>query len=86
VNQNKLHFTFLCPDYQAVKIVVPYCAISYSNLLLERGQQYTDKKENKIFLTYEEIQMGSGAKSYMRKGFLNPNTVYEAMHKYFHHI
>ncbi len=31
---------------------------------------YTDKKENKIFLIYREIQMGSGAKSYMRKGFL----------------
>jgi hypothetical protein len=30
----------------------------------------TDKKENKIFLIYKEIQMGSGAKSYMRKGFL----------------
>jgi hypothetical protein len=31
---------------------------------------YTDKKENKIFLMYKEIQMGWGAKSYMRKGFL----------------
>ena len=28
------------------------------------------KKENKTFLIYKEIQMGSGAKSYMRKGFL----------------
>jgi hypothetical protein len=26
---------------------------------------FTDKKENKIFLRYREIQMGSGAKSYM---------------------
>jgi hypothetical protein len=40
---------------------------------------YTDKKENKIFLIYKEIQMGSGAKSYKRKGFL----IYEEMHKYF---
>ncbi len=40
---------------------------------------YTDKKENKKFLTYTEIQMGSGAKSYMRKGFL----IYEEMRKYF---
>jgi hypothetical protein len=40
------------------------------------------KKETKIFLIYREIQMRSGAKSYMRKGFL----IYEAMHKYFHHI
>jgi hypothetical protein len=31
---------------------------------------YTGKKENKISLKYKEIQMGSGAKSYMRKGFL----------------
>jgi hypothetical protein len=42
----------------------------------------TDKKENKIFLTYREIKMGSGAQSYMRKGFL----IYKEMHKYFHHI
>ncbi len=42
---------------------------------------YTDKKENKIFLIYGEIQMGSRAKSYMKKGFL----IYEEMHKYFHH-
>jgi hypothetical protein len=43
---------------------------------------YNDKKENKIFLIHREIQMGSGAKSYMRKGFLT----YEEMQKYFHHI
>jgi hypothetical protein len=29
---------------------------------------YTDKKENKIFLRYKAIQMGTVAKSYMRKG------------------
>ncbi len=28
------------------------------------------KKENKIVLIYKEIRMGSGAKSYMRNGFL----------------
>jgi hypothetical protein len=32
--------------------------------------QYTDKKENETFLIYKEIQMGSGAKPYMKKGFL----------------
>ncbi len=32
--------------------------------------EYSDKKEKKIFLIYKEFQMGSGAKSYMRKGFL----------------
>jgi hypothetical protein len=30
----------------------------------------TDKKENKIFLIYREIQSGAVEKSYMRKGFL----------------
>jgi hypothetical protein len=44
--------------------------------------RYTDKKENKTFLRCKEIQVGSGAKSYMRKGFL----IYEEMNKYFHHI
>ncbi len=28
--------------------------------------QYTDKKKTKIFLIFREIQMGSGAKSYVR--------------------
>ncbi len=30
----------------------------------------TDKKENKIFLIYKEIQSEAVTKSYMRKGFL----------------
>ncbi len=38
--------------------------------------------KKKTFLIYKEIQMGSGAKSDMRKGFL----MYEEMQKYFHHI
>jgi hypothetical protein len=38
-----------------------------------------DKKENQTFLIYKEIQMGSGAKSYMWKGFL----IYEEMRKFF---
>jgi hypothetical protein len=33
-------------------------------------QQYTDKKEHKIFLIYKEIQMGSVAQSYMTDGLL----------------
>jgi hypothetical protein len=32
--------------------------------------EYTDKKEKKIFLINKEIQNGSVAKSYRRKGFL----------------
>ncbi len=39
---------------------------------------YTDKKENEIFLIYKENQMGSVAKSYMRKGVL----IYGEMRKY----
>ncbi len=34
------------------------------------NEVYTDKKDKKIFLLYKEIQMGSVAKSYMRKDFL----------------
>jgi hypothetical protein len=44
--------------------------------LVPRG--HTDKKENKTFLIYKEIQMGSGTKSYMRKGFL----IYEEMRNF----
>jgi hypothetical protein len=36
------------------------------------------KKKRKIFLIYKEMQVGLGAKSYMRKGFL----IYEEMRKY----
>ncbi len=31
---------------------------------------YTDKKENKIFLNYKEVQKGAVAKSYMTNDFL----------------
>jgi hypothetical protein len=37
-----------------------------------------DKKENKIFLIYKEIQNGAVAKSYMMKDF----PIYEEMRKY----
>jgi hypothetical protein len=33
-------------------------------------RHYTDKKENKIFLVYKEIQSGAVAKSYMTNGLL----------------
>jgi hypothetical protein len=46
------------------------------------SQSYTDKKENKIFLMHKEIQRGSGAKSYKKKGFV----IYEEIHKYFHNV
>jgi hypothetical protein len=35
-----------------------------------KSEPCTDKKENEIFLIYKEIQIGSVAKSNMRKGFL----------------
>jgi hypothetical protein len=44
-----------------------------------RRSWYTDKKDNKIFVIYKEIQMVSGAKSYMRKGFL----IYEEINTFF---
>ncbi len=43
--------------------------------------RYTDKKENQIFLIYAEIQIGSGAKSFMRKG-VKGLLIYEEMRKY----
>ncbi len=43
------------------------------------GGGCTDKKENKIFLIYKEIQSGAVAKSYVRKGFL----IYGEMRKNF---
>jgi hypothetical protein len=39
------------------------------NLSLTDVRDCTDKKEKEIFLIYKEIQMGSGAESYIRKGF-----------------
>jgi hypothetical protein len=45
---------------------------------MKDGKDYIDKKENGIFLIFKEIQMGSVAQSYMRKGFL----IYEEMRKY----
>jgi hypothetical protein len=44
--------------------------VRYLESFVNTASGYTDKKENKIFLIYREIKMGSGAKSYMRKGFL----------------
>jgi hypothetical protein len=41
------------------------------------SSDYTDKKENEIFLIYNGIQKGSVAKSYLRRGFL----IYEEIRK-----
>ncbi len=42
----------------------------YSVLSNYLESSYTDKKENKIFLIYKEIQNGAVAKSYMTNGLL----------------
>jgi hypothetical protein len=39
-------------------------------LLYKYLLDHTDKKENKIFLIYKEIQKGAVAKSYMTNGLL----------------
>ncbi len=44
------------------------------------GLAHTDKKQNKSFLIYKEIQMGAIAKSYMTKGFI----IFEKMRKLSH--
>ncbi len=52
------------------------------SLFFLSSSQCTDKKENEILLIYKEIQMGSFAKSYMKKGFL----IYEEIPQIFNHI
>ncbi len=59
------------------------CRYSLKKKLLGKANQkivinFIDKKENEVFLIDKEIQMGSVAKSFMRKGFL----IYEEMRKY----
>jgi hypothetical protein len=53
-------------------------SIKYIEQVCSRHVHCSDKKENNIFLIYQEIQMGSDAKAYMRKGFL----ICEDMRKY----
>jgi hypothetical protein len=80
---------FLISSMNAILIELIYTPSPYayrdlgylgpSGAPLSAGDSCTDKKENKIFLIYKEIQMGSGAKSYIRKGFL----IYKEMRKVF---
>jgi hypothetical protein len=58
---------FIAAREAAVQDIGPLA--SWAGTVTQAGT-HTDKKENKIFLIYKELQMGSGAKSYMRKGFL----------------
>jgi hypothetical protein len=45
--------------------------------LIPRDLLYTDKKENKIFPIYKEIQIGAVAKSYMTNGLLTYGEIFE---------
>ncbi len=53
--------------------------IEFRFLLTRIEAEYTDKKENQIFLKYKGIQCGAVAKSNMKEGFL----IYEELRKYF---
>jgi hypothetical protein len=80
---HKIYEFLLCKAFRKRKIIVAQC-IKYTTGYLSTCScvwsvfVYTDKKKKK-FLIYKEIQMGSGAKSYMRKGFL----IYEEMRNLF---
>jgi hypothetical protein len=73
---------------QVVFVLIVWDSLSMTTILFlglylpkRRGEfslHYTDKKENQIFLIYQEIHTGAAAKSYMSQGFL----IYEEMHKY----
>jgi hypothetical protein len=52
------------PKYYIFFTSVTVCCVYFSWL------SYTDKKENKIFLIYKEIQNGAVAKSYVTNGLL----------------
>jgi hypothetical protein len=51
----------------------PHSNIYSTNPCSEKYREFkknTDKKVNKVFHIYKEIQLGLGAKLYMRKGLL----------------
>ncbi len=71
--QDKIDINFPCnlgklrsyPKYYILfTSVVTVCCVDFSWL------SYTDKKENKIFLIYKEIQNGADAKLYVINGLL----------------
>ncbi len=58
----------VCKDRIPIPVVLNTCVLLQEN---DSGlSSYTDKKENKIFLIYKEIQNGVVAKSYMTNGLL----------------
>ncbi len=60
-------FSSFLPHWHLFEEVCQICSISAWKTKIS----YTDKKEKEIFLIFKEIQMGSVAKSYVRKGFLD---------------
>ncbi len=46
------------------------CTTSIKYFHIVHTVQFTDKKENQIFLIYHEIQNGAVAKSYMTSGLI----------------
>ncbi len=53
-----------------VILALEICTSAVFTVYVFTSKGHTDKKGNKIFHIYKEIQIGSGAKSYVRKGFL----------------
>jgi hypothetical protein len=64
----KLFLTFELANKKGINIIGAQDGVSLKDITSTYA--YTDKKENKSFLIYKEIQRGTVAKSYMRKGFL----------------
>jgi hypothetical protein len=66
------------PPHAVITQHFPYLLLNHSSLCvagifiqtLPMPADKLIKKENKIFLIYQEIRLGAVAKSYMRKGFL----------------
>jgi hypothetical protein len=60
--------------------------LSLSNLKIGFAVDYNNRaliKKKKMFLIYKEIQMGLGAKSYMRKGFLIYEEIFISVAEHF---
>jgi hypothetical protein len=69
----------LCPYKSFIEDLTLQLDIFYQCMKNFFVSASTVKKENQIFSSYvKEIQMGSGAKSYISKGFL----IYEEMRKF----
>jgi hypothetical protein len=66
-------------EKQCVQVNDSVHMVSISLIVHVSVRLHTDKKENKIFLIYREIQSGAVAKSYMTNGLL----IYGEIFSYF---